>query len=243
MNDDSSWQLFIHTTSSSSHDVYLLIELPTARILGPGEAPPISAAEEKRQETAGDFENLENDLRPLALGTRKNIGVGTYISGLGRGLDVSAVVKAPSRDPREFVESLKRRRTTREEFEWYKGCARRNLVVPYFRNIAGACFLWVKGRAEEAVELSRGNRSSAAVSLREGFNGLDIVDGPYPSSGRRLVKAQRGVWSSGRTTRETVRKYFRRGQEAKKNEQHFPNRSAAWAQRCTQGELNPLFNQ
>lgn len=89
-------------------------------------------------EVENDYENSEDrDLRDLALGVKKSIDVQTYIKGLQ-----SKLIKVSTETLQQssrFTELLRQRDLIEQEYEWYKQCMRRRIILPYFRNIADVC--------------------------------------------------------------------------------------------------------
>ncbi|XP_053994068.1 uncharacterized protein LOC128884608 [Hylaeus volcanicus] len=128
-----------------------------------GAAEGCITANEKGEDTQVEIktrhEYLEVDLHDLALGIKKTIDVATYRSGFEKQW------KAPrAMQPRksiEFDELLEQKASKREALEWYKRCFRERFILPYFQNIAGSCFLWVRDCVENASKISLANRLAA----------------------------------------------------------------------------------
>ncbi|CAL7944241.1 unnamed protein product [Xylocopa violacea] len=98
------------------------------------------------------FERLDDNLCALALGIKKTIDVETYKIGLERR---STPLRVKTwRTSIKFDEFLVHSAMEKEELEWYKRTMREKFVLPYFRNIAGTCFLWVMDCMENALNVS-----------------------------------------------------------------------------------------
>lgn len=95
------------------------------------------------------YNYLEENLRELSLGNKKKINVEIYELGLEREW-ISAKPKI-KRKSIKYEEILKYKIMKREELKWYKRCMREKFILPYFENITGTCFLWIKDCMEYAL--------------------------------------------------------------------------------------------
>lgn len=114
------------------------------------------------KETETIYDYLENNLQNLAFGSIKTIDIVIYKSGLDKHW-MRPKAGHPVRSSK-FVRLLKENATNKEEFDWYRRCMREGIVLPYFQNITGTCFLWVEECMENAVNVSRANRPSTKMS-------------------------------------------------------------------------------
>lgn len=113
-------------------------------------------------EVENDYKSTQIELRELALGIREYIDVETYV----RSLQVK-LIKASTEaalQPSRLPELHRQRGSMKEEYEWYKQCMRKRIILPYFQTIAGSCYSLIKDLVDEAIEMSEGNR---AVQTRE----------------------------------------------------------------------------
>ncbi|XP_076243923.1 uncharacterized protein LOC143185083 [Calliopsis andreniformis] len=105
--------------------------------------------EDKRKEKTM-YAILEENLDDLALNVRTTIDVATYKSGLERQW------KAPRKAQRsiKFEQMLRQRATNKETLEWYKRCLRERMIVPYFQNVTGSCFILLNDCVEKVTDKS-----------------------------------------------------------------------------------------
>ncbi|XP_012281702.1 uncharacterized protein LOC105700447 [Orussus abietinus] len=96
-------------------------------------------------------ERLKIWLRDVSLGRRRTLDQEIYLSGLSenRAPESNWSLVRISRISRH----IQKRTLKKAEVEWYKECLREGTNIPYFENIAGSCFLWVKDCLEEALRL------------------------------------------------------------------------------------------
>lgn len=114
-------------------------------------------------EVENDYESSEDGLRELAVGVKRSIDVETYVRSLQCKL-IKVSTKAPRQSSR-IAKLLRQRSSMKEEYEWYKQCMRKRIVVPYFRNIADSCYLLMKNHVDEAV--SKKSHSSIVAEEEE----------------------------------------------------------------------------
>ncbi|CAL1685299.1 unnamed protein product [Lasius platythorax] len=99
-------------------------------------------------EVENDYGSSGRSLRELALGVKGSIDVETYVRSL-QGKLIKVSTKAPRQSSR-LAELLRQRGSMKEEYEWYKQCMRKRIIVPYFRNIAGSSYSLMNNRVDEA---------------------------------------------------------------------------------------------
>ncbi|XP_029173907.1 uncharacterized protein LOC114942652 [Nylanderia fulva] len=113
-------------------------------------------------EVENDYGSSESSLRELALGVKGSIDVETYVRSL-QGKLIKVSTKAPRQSSR-LAELLRQRGPMKEEYEWYKQCMRKRIIVPYFRNIAfGSSCSLTKDRVDEEIF----SKSSQCVEREE----------------------------------------------------------------------------
>ncbi|XP_071642527.1 uncharacterized protein [Temnothorax longispinosus] len=100
-------------------------------------------------EVENDYRSSEDGLRELAVGVKGSIDVETYVRSL-RGKLIKVSTKAPRQSSR-LAELLRQRSSMKEEYEWYKQCMSKRIIVPYFGNIADSCYFLMKNRTDGAV--------------------------------------------------------------------------------------------
>ncbi|XP_033227940.1 uncharacterized protein LOC117179874 [Belonocnema kinseyi] len=94
---------------------------------------------------------LEDTLRNISLGIQKTIEIDTYRRGL---------LKSYSKEEEKKVSTFNLKRSfdqtvsENQNYEWYRQCMRQMIVIPYFTNITGVCFLWIKECIQKAINLS-----------------------------------------------------------------------------------------
>lgn len=99
-------------------------------------------------EVENDYGSSERSLRELALGVKGSIDVETYVRSL-QGKLIKVSTKAPQQSSR-LAELLRQRGSMKEEYEWYKQCMKKRIIMPYFRNI-GSCYSLMKDCVDEAI--------------------------------------------------------------------------------------------
>ncbi|KAL6441540.1 hypothetical protein ACFW04_003594 [Cataglyphis niger] len=99
-------------------------------------------------EVENDYGSSERSLRELALGVKGSIDVETYVRSL-QGKLIKVSTKAPQQSSR-LAELLRQRASMKEEYEWYKQCLKKRIIIPYFRNI-GLCYSLMKDYVDEAI--------------------------------------------------------------------------------------------
>ncbi|EZA51735.1 hypothetical protein X777_09491 [Ooceraea biroi] len=101
-------------------------------------------------EVENDYKSSEEEeLRELALGVRKSIDVETYVRSL-RGKLIKVSTEAVRQSSR-LAELLQQRGSMKEEYEWYKQCMRKRIIMPYFQTIANSCYSLMKDLVNEAI--------------------------------------------------------------------------------------------
>ncbi|XP_077278036.1 uncharacterized protein LOC143906109 [Temnothorax americanus] len=100
-------------------------------------------------EVENDYRSSEDGLRELAVGVKGSTDVETYVRSL-RGKLIKVSTKAPRQSSR-LAELLRQRGSMKEEYEWYKQCMSKRIIVPYFKNIANSCYFLMKNRTDGAV--------------------------------------------------------------------------------------------
>lgn len=100
-------------------------------------------------EVENDYRSSENGLRELAVGVKGSIDVETYVRSL-QGKLIKVSTKAPRQSSR-LAELRRQRSLIKEEYEWYKQCMKKRIIVPYFGNIADSCYFLIKNHVDEAV--------------------------------------------------------------------------------------------
>lgn len=95
------------------------------------------------------YNYLEENLYELSLGNKKKINVEIYKFGLER----KWILPKPKikRKSIKYEETLKYKIMKKEELRWYIRCMREKFILPYFENITGTCFLWIKDCMEYAI--------------------------------------------------------------------------------------------
>ncbi|XP_034187492.2 uncharacterized protein LOC117607655 isoform X2 [Osmia lignaria lignaria] len=116
------------------------------------------------EKTVSIYDYLENNLQNLALGIIKTIDTVTYKSGLEKHW-MRPKSEHPMRSSK-FVRLLKETATNKEEFDWYRRCMREGIVLPYFQNKTGTCFLWIEECMVNAVNISQANRPSIKMNKK-----------------------------------------------------------------------------
>ncbi|RLU23777.1 hypothetical protein DMN91_003985 [Ooceraea biroi] len=101
-------------------------------------------------EVENDYKSSEEEeLRELALGVRKSIDVETYVRSL-RGKLIKVSTEAVRQSSR-LAELLQQRGSMKEEYEWYKQCMRKRIIMPYFQTIANSGYSLMKDLVNEAI--------------------------------------------------------------------------------------------
>lgn len=100
-------------------------------------------------EVENDYRSSEDGLRELAIGVKGSIDVKTYVRSL-QGKLIKVSTKAP-RQSNRLAKLLRQRGSMKEEYEWYKQCMRKRIILPYFRNIADSCYFLMKNHVDEAI--------------------------------------------------------------------------------------------
>ncbi|XP_070513540.1 LOW QUALITY PROTEIN: uncharacterized protein [Cardiocondyla obscurior] len=100
-------------------------------------------------EVENNYESSQDGLRELAVGVKESIDVETYVRSL-QGKLIKVSTKA-SRQSSRLAELLRQRRSMKEEYEWYKQCMRKRIIVPYFRNIADSRYFLMKNHVDGAT--------------------------------------------------------------------------------------------
>ncbi|XP_076388543.1 uncharacterized protein LOC105662405 isoform X2 [Megachile rotundata] len=118
------------------------------------------------EESKTIYDHLEDNLLNLAFGVTKYIDVLTYESGFEKHWR-KPTIKAPVRSS-TFNKFLIETASNKEEIEWYKRCMREGIVLPYFQNVNGFCFLWIEECMTSAVKISRANRLAAKMQKNRG---------------------------------------------------------------------------
>ena len=93
---------------------------------------------------------LEDTLRNISLGIQKTIEIETYCQGLLKTYSKMEKRKVP------IVHLQRKVDQTGDEivnYEWYRQCMREKILIPYFTNITGVCFLWVIECEKQAMNL------------------------------------------------------------------------------------------
>jgi len=110
-----------------------------------------------------DYRSSEDGLRELAVGIKGSIDVETYVRSL-QGKLIKVSTKAPRQSSR-LAELLQQRGSMKAEYEWYKQCMRKRIILPYFENIADS-YLLMKNRIDETVSKKNHSRVIAEKELR-----------------------------------------------------------------------------
>ncbi|XP_047350509.1 uncharacterized protein LOC124949476 [Vespa velutina] len=114
---------------------YLLDNVDECRRYTPGEECVLSELED-------DYKTWKDNIREFALGIRTNIDVATYVDSLQRCQIKESPTKAEHTSSR--LKDLKESKRTNEiQLEWYKRCWREQIILPYFKNVVGMCFLLI----------------------------------------------------------------------------------------------------
>ncbi|XP_018347830.1 PREDICTED: uncharacterized protein LOC108751859 isoform X1 [Trachymyrmex septentrionalis] len=98
-------------------------------------------------EVENDYGSLEDGLRELAVGVKRSIDVETYVRSL-QGKLIKTSTKAPRQSSR-LVEL--QRGSMKKEYERYKQCMRKRIIVPYFGNIADSRYFLMKNHIDEPI--------------------------------------------------------------------------------------------
>lgn len=116
-------------------------------------------------EAENDYRSSEDGLRELAVGIKGSIDVETYVRSL-QGKLIKVSTKAPRQSSR-LAELLRQRRSMKAEYEWYKQCMRKRIILPYFENIADSYLNEKPCRRNSIEEKSlacyRGKRTSIDI--------------------------------------------------------------------------------
>ncbi|XP_070163004.1 uncharacterized protein [Polyergus mexicanus] len=125
-------------------------------------------------EVENDYGSSERSLRELALGVKGSIDVETYVRSLQDKL-IKVSTKAPRQSSR-LAELLRQRDSMKEEYEWYKRCIKKRIIMPYFRNI-GSCYSLMKDYVDEAI-------------LKKSYSYVEEKDGELISNNRTAENCQ-----------------------------------------------------
>lgn len=101
-------------------------------------------------EVENDYGSSEDGLRELAVGVKGSIDVETYVKSL-QGKLIKVSTKAPRQQSNRLAKLLRQRGSMKKEYEWYKQCMRKRIILPYFRNIADSCYFLMKNHVDEAI--------------------------------------------------------------------------------------------
>ncbi|KAK2587341.1 hypothetical protein KPH14_003058 [Odynerus spinipes] len=111
-------------------------------------------------EAQGYHKAWNDNIREFALGIRKNIDVASYLSTLqqqrrGREEGAKGRGSRPATESmlHKLAGTLVSRRSTEIHLEWYKRCMREKIILPYFENVMGSCFLLVMECIDRAIPI------------------------------------------------------------------------------------------
>ncbi|XP_043500935.1 uncharacterized protein LOC122523326 [Polistes fuscatus] len=97
-----------------------------------------------------DYRTWKDNIREFALGIRTNIDVATYLDSLQRCRRKVSMTKAEPKSKKLF-ELLKLRRANEIQLELHKRCIREKIILPYFENVVGTCFLLIINCLDQAI--------------------------------------------------------------------------------------------
>ncbi|KAI4504349.1 hypothetical protein M0802_000820 [Mischocyttarus mexicanus] len=97
-----------------------------------------------------DYRTWKDNIREFALGIRTNIDVATYVDSLQRCREKVCLPKAEPTSTK-LLELLKFRKKNEIQLEWHKRCIRENIILPYFENVVGTCFLLIINCFDQAI--------------------------------------------------------------------------------------------
>lgn len=110
--------------------------------------PPLIMDQKPISKMKPVYNYLEENLHKLSLGKKNKINMEIYEFGLEREWISKPKIKRKSIKYEEFV---KYKLIKKEELKWYKRCMKEKFILPYFENITGTCFLWIKDCMEYAL--------------------------------------------------------------------------------------------